>query len=213
VDFAGRDHADRGAGALAGLASFIRKASGPSTSPVRVERSRDTQAPASYDRYAHWPRPLARLALAVLLLLLALAAWAPGYAPPPPPPPKVTVADAAGKAVVKDDDNDLRLYRVIAERVKRGDDYYVAATEEQRANNYPVAPGFTVRLPTLAFLSAWLGTGGLIVLCMLLANPARIFVMIQMRGRGFLEKGVPYGVAIAVAGAMLVLAPAVHKLT
>ncbi len=55
-------------------------------------------------------------------------------------------------------------------------------------------------------------TGGVIVLCMLMADPARIFVAIQMRGRGFLERGVPYGVAIAVAGAMLVAAPAVQKL-
>jgi prepilin peptidase CpaA len=55
-------------------------------------------------------------------------------------------------------------------------------------------------------------TGGVIVLCMLAADPARIFVAIQMRGRGFLERGVPYGVAIAVAGAMLVLAPAVQNL-
>lgn len=55
--------------------------------------------------------------------------------------------------------------------------------------------------------------GGLIVLCMLLADPARIFVMMQMRGRGFLERGVPYGVAIAVGGVMLVLTPAIQKLT
>jgi hypothetical protein len=76
----------------------------------------------------------------------------------------VTVTDTAGKAHVQDDDNDLRLYRIITERVRRGDDYYVAATEEQRANNYPVAPGFTVRLPTLALISAVVGNGGLIVL-------------------------------------------------
>jgi len=113
----------------------------------------------------------------VLAVLLALAAWAPGYAPPPPPPPQVTVADAAGKAVVKDDDNDLRLYRVIAERVKRGDDYYVAATEEQRANNYPVAPGFTVRLPTLAYLTVWLGTPGLIGLEALLFGAMMLAMM------------------------------------
>ena len=56
-------------------------------------------------------------------------------------------------------------------------------------------------------------TGGLIVLCMLLADPARIFVMMQMRGRGFLERGVPYGVAIAAGGVMLVLMPAMQKLT
>lgn len=118
-----------------------------------------------YDRFAHWPRGLARAALAVLALLLVMAAWAPGHAPPPPAPPKVTVTDAVGKAhVQQEDDNDLRLYRIITERVRRGDNYYVAATEEQRANSYPVAPGFTVRLPTLALAGAVLGTGGLIAL-------------------------------------------------
>ena len=150
MDLAGWNRADRGVAALG--------------APV-------------FDRYAHWPRPLARLALAVLAVLFALAAWAPGYAPPPPPPPQVTVADAAGKTVVKDDDNDLRLYRVIAERVKRGDDYYVAATEEQRANNYPVAPGFTVRLPTLAYLTVWLGTPGLIGLEALLFGAMMLAMM------------------------------------
>lgn len=121
--------------------------------------------PPEFDRFASWPRGLARLAAAVLVLLIALAAWAPGYAPPPPAPPKVIVTDAAGRThAVKEDDNDLRLYRLIIARVKRGDDYYVAATEEQRRNGYPVAPGLTVRLPTLAFVSAWVGPMGLIAL-------------------------------------------------
>jgi len=53
-------------------------------------------------------------------------------------------------------------------------------------------------------------TGGVLVLCMLAVQPARVLVMLQMRGRGTLERGVPYGVAIAVAGAMLLL-PAVAQ--
>ena len=131
-----------------------------------------------FDRYAHWPRPLARLAVAVLVILLAMAAWAPGYPPPPPAPPKIAVTDATGKTTVqREDDNDLRLYRIIIERVQRGDNYYVAATEEQRANSYPVAPGLTVRLPTLAFASAWLGTGGMIALEILLCG-AMMFAML-----------------------------------
>ena len=55
-------------------------------------------------------------------------------------------------------------------------------------------------------------TGGMLVLCMLVAKPARILVLLQMRGRGSVERGVPYGVAIAVAGAMLLLTPAAQRL-
>jgi hypothetical protein len=134
-------------------------------------------APA-FDRFARWPRPLARAALAVLAIMLVFAAWAPGYAPPPPAPPKVVVTDASGQThVKKEDDNDLRLYRIIIDRVRRGDNYYVAATEEQRANNYPVAPGFTVRLPTLAFVSAALGTTGLIALEVVLFGAMMVAMM------------------------------------
>lgn len=137
-------------------------------------------ADRSFDRYAHMPQGLARVVLGLLAVFLLLAALAPGYSPPPPAPPKVTVTDSSGHKVVKDDDNDLRLYRLINQRVARGDDYYVAATEEQRSNNYPVAPGFTVRLPTLAMVSVALGPVGLVVLqlslfiAMMLANFRRL---------------------------------------
>ena len=134
----------------------------------------------AWDRYAAMPRGLARVVLALLAVFLVLAAIAPGYAPPPPDPPKVTVKDASGHKVTKEEDNDLRLYRLINERLARGDDYYVAATEEQRSHNYPVAPGLTVRLPTLAFVSVALGPNGLIALqvlvfvAMMVANGRRL---------------------------------------
>lgn len=123
------------------------------------------QSAPLFDRYAHWPRPLARVALAILAVMLVMSAWAPGYAPPPAAPPKVTVTDASGhQQASKEDDNDLRLYRIIAERVLQGDNYYLAASQEQRANGYPVNPGLTVRLPTLAFATAWLGLDGMFAL-------------------------------------------------
>lgn len=137
-------------------------------------------ADRSYDRYAQMPQGLARLVLGLLAAFLLLAAIAPGYSPPPPEPPKVTVTDASGHTVVKDDDNDLRLYRLINQRLARGDNYYVAAAEEQRSHNYPVAPGFTVRLPTLAMVTVALGPVGLVLLqvslfaAMMLANARRL---------------------------------------
>jgi hypothetical protein len=94
---------------------------------------------------------------------------APGPAEVPPvAPPAMDVASGSKPpvAIPEDDgrDNDLRLYQLVAERVKRGDNYYVAATELQRANSYPVAPGLTVRLPTLAYLFALIGQTGMVVM-------------------------------------------------
>lgn len=61
-------------------------------------------------------------------------------------------------------DTDLQLYDRITQRVAAGENYYAAAVAEQRARNFPVRPAAAVRLPTLAFLSAWLGPAGLLVL-------------------------------------------------
>lgn len=66
-------------------------------------------------------------------------------------------------------DTDLQLYDRIAERVGAGEDYYQAAVEEQRARNFPVRPGLSVRLPTLAFVYALVGHWGLVALAALLA--------------------------------------------
>lgn len=100
---------------------------------------------------------------------MLLAAWAPGYAPPlpktPPAPRHVMQGSGAAVPVAGDaDDHDLHLYRVINARVRSGDGYYQAAVEEQRRNNYPVTPGLTVRLPTLALLAAALGDPGMMAL-------------------------------------------------
>lgn len=126
-------------------------------------------AARSGDRFVAWPQRSARLALAILVLFMALAAVAPGYSPPPPPPPKIAVAERPGTAAGgQEDDNDIRLYRVINTRLRHGENYYRAATEEQRAHGYPVAPGFTVRLPSLAWLAVVLGDPGMIVLGLVL---------------------------------------------
>jgi len=49
--------------------------------------------------------------------------------------------------------------------VGRGDEHpeQPAIVAEQRAADYPVRPGVAVRLPTLAYINAWLGTPGQIV--------------------------------------------------
>jgi hypothetical protein len=120
-------------------------------------------APA-FDRFAHWPRGAAWAALAVIALVLAAAAWtAPGT-----PRTHAASAGSASSVAAPARDRDMQLYETIAERVRAGESYYVAAVDEQRAGNYPVRPGLAVRLPTLALLAAWFGTRALFALAVVL---------------------------------------------
>ena len=120
-------------------------------------------APA-FDRFAHWPREAAWAALAAIILILAAAVWTvPGA---PRTHPVTPVSAAAPAQPVRD--ADLRLYDRIAERVAAGENYYTAAIAEQRARNFPVRPAVAVRLPTMAFLTAWLGPNGLLFAAVLL---------------------------------------------
>ncbi|PNU03600.1 hypothetical protein A8V01_23405 [Novosphingobium guangzhouense] len=71
--------------------------------------------------------------------------------------------DAQGRAVITPDkpyDEDLALYDVAIARIQKGENYYDFIVAEQRGRNYPVNPGIAVRLPTLAYIDAMLGTRG-----------------------------------------------------
>ncbi|MFM5931420.1 MAG: hypothetical protein ACKOPQ_10960 [Novosphingobium sp.] len=170
------------------------------------EVTRPAAAIPEWDRYAHWQRGPAQLVLAVLLLLMALAAWAPGMprdladapdlettASAPQSAPAAQAAPGDGEK-----DNDLLLYRRIAERVAQGDDYYQAATELQRSSGYPVAPGFTVRLPTLAFVTAAMGPVGLVAL-----NYALVLAALFFTFRRFAHE--PGGDGVKLIGTALLL--------
>jgi prepilin peptidase CpaA len=50
--------------------------------------------------------------------------------------------------------------------------------------------------------------GGALALCLLAIEPARVLVMLQMRGKVQGELDVPYGVAIAVGGLFVIITPA-----
>lgn len=63
---------------------------------------------------------------------------------------------------------DAALYEKIVEHVSTGESYYEAATNEQRLRGYPTKPVFTIRLPTLATLFAWLGAEGMRIAALLL---------------------------------------------
>jgi prepilin peptidase CpaA len=57
-------------------------------------------------------------------------------------------------------------------------------------------------LPALAMGTALVG--GLIAAASLVARPTRALVMLQLRGAGDYGRGIPYGVAIALSGALVV---------
>lgn len=117
----------------------------------------------AWDRFAHWPQFRARLGLLAFVLLLIASALVPiegktsaptfgstsvfaGLSTPDTDAPKV-----------RDDDDDLALYDRVIARIRNGENYYDFIVQEQRQSNYPVRPGLAVRLPTLAYIQAWLG--------------------------------------------------------
>jgi len=120
--------------------------------------------PAAHDRFAHWPRLPARLLLAAVALILLAAALVPiqagqqetktvGFA-------EAIKGGEANKEALRPRDDDLALYDHVIARIGRGENYYAVAADEHRKANYPLRPGVAVRLPTLAYLSVWLGDTG-----------------------------------------------------
>lgn len=120
------------------------------------------------DRFAQWGRVPARLLLGALAVLLALAAVTPiTVGKGEQARPAALVADQAVTAKpVRFDD--LRLYDAVIARLQRGEHYYAVIAEEHRKLPFPLQPGLAVRLPTLAYLAAWLGKPGLIGASLLL---------------------------------------------
>jgi len=120
---------------------------------------------ARWDRFARLAPGAAMLVIALTLLMLAGAALTARTDRPAEAgaPSTLQVANPDKR------DADLALYDEIARRVGEGEDYYRVATEEQRARDFPVRPGLAVRLPTLAYLFAALGTVGMAMLAVVLS--------------------------------------------
>ncbi len=135
-----------------------------------VDRLTAKGAAPAWDRFAQWRAWPARVLLVVVAALLALAALTPLTASMDGAPAEVP--EFAAPASVEDEeserDEDLAFYDRVIERITAGENYYDFVVEEQRARHYPVRPGVAVRLPTLAYVHAWLGEPGMIVLAVLL---------------------------------------------
>ncbi len=117
-------------------------------------------APA-WDRFAHWSPLDARMVLLTLLFVLLASAFVPVNAG------KSTVSTQSfAENLIGDEgperprDDDLALYDTAIERIQAGEAYYDFIVEEQRKADYPVRPGLAVRLPTLAYIDAFLGVPG-----------------------------------------------------
>jgi hypothetical protein len=130
----------------------------------------DEAAPA-WDRFAQWPQFRARLALFALVLMLIAAALVPLHAGKSEVKTKSFVENLAGEEsgeAERPRDDDLALYDRAIERIAKGENYYDFIVAEQRKANYPVTPGLAVRLPTLAYIDAWLGEPGQIAAALVL---------------------------------------------
>lgn len=114
----------------------------------------------AWDRFAHWPRTPARLGFLALCLLMIAAALGAVAAGSTVKPPSIIADLTADQPEKPERDADPALYDRAIERIQHGENYYDFIVEEQRQRNYPVHPGLTVRLPTLAYVSAFLGEAG-----------------------------------------------------
>ncbi len=102
-------------------------------------------------RFASLRRGEAALLLIILFFTIAVSCLPKTIFAPKAGAP---ASSSAEQAVAGDD---LLLYKAIITRVAAGEDYYQAAAQEMRAGMYPLKPFVTVRLPTLAYVMAWLG--------------------------------------------------------
>jgi hypothetical protein len=69
--------------------------------------------------------------------------------------------------------SDIKVYQRITAAIAAGEDYYIVVAREHRLYNYPLKPFFTIRPPTLAWITAALGpTGSRIIMFALIGLTA-----------------------------------------
>lgn len=160
-------------------------------------------------------RPFARLPRLAAALVLALTAaamvWGALATAPARGPAAPLVAAAAAP---RKGEGDLALYAAIHARMAAGEGYYAAAIAEHRARNYPTRPFVAVRLPTLAWLQAALGLGG--VRALMLGVAAACLLALDRRLAGLASWPERFAaLAILAAGgaaALVVRAGLIHEL-
>lgn len=107
---------------------------------------------------------------------------------------------------------DVALYRKIVAQMNAGHGYYESAAALHRRGNYPLKPFITVRPPTLAFLTHWLGSGVLYVMAGLLVL-ANLLVWLNLERDSSLPRRLAIAAIIGLGGAAMVGPPqiAMHE--
>jgi hypothetical protein len=122
-------------------------------------------------RLAHLSPGWARMLLATLLLMTAIGIVA------------TSGSEKPGLRLGSVEKSDAALYRAIIERTAAKQTlagYYDAAIAEQRARHYPLRPFVAVREPTLALLSARLGSPATLAVFRLLALVTLVALIVRM---------------------------------
>lgn len=138
------------------------------------------------ERWEALGRPFVNTSRWAAMLVLAAIALAMGWsafavAPRDLGNPAAQTATLKAAALRKGD-GDLALYARIHKRMTAGEGYYTAALAEHRAHNYPTRPFVAVRLPTLAWLQAWLGLGGVRAVMIGLVGASLLALHLRLAG-------------------------------
>lgn len=131
----------------------------------------------------------------LLVLLLAAAAFQSAREQST----RALAAETSGETALPDN-RDTELYRSVIARMETGESYYIAASELHRERSYPLFPYFTVRPPTLAFLSIGLGTAGLYILASLLLLSSIVIWLRALGDQNIAVRGAFVGL-LALGGA------------
>lgn len=142
-------------------------------------------------RFHNWPR---RARFAVLALTAILIVW--GLAAGSGIPPDYASNDPEA--------SNVKLHHAIVDRMQDGADYYTAVGIEQPARGFPVSPAMAVREPTLAWVSAWVGTGPMYALLLALGA---VVVLVMVWRIGQLAGGKPGWLSgcLLLAGSVVVI--------
>ncbi|NIJ39104.1 hypothetical protein FHR22_003838 [Sphingopyxis panaciterrae] len=142
---------------------------------------------ASWNRFAPAPRPLAAALLALLAALMLIGVIGGGDGA------RVAGAGAGSMRAESGLIGDHALYANVLHRVEAGESYYTAVAAEHRANDYPLKPFMTVRLPTLMMIVATIGVPAAMALGLL----AGVVAVSTWRQRIRSEPGLPRYASLA----------------
>jgi hypothetical protein len=134
---------------------------------------RDMAKIAPRSRFDGWPRwaSVATLVALIGAILLSLTAGTKSIQTGPPP---------SGPQM-----SDPELYQHMIDSVGAGESYYQAIGHWHREGGFPLKPFVTVRMPTLAYLSAAIGLTGRMMLIGLLAVTVIFAWRRRLNGAGF----------------------------